>query len=377
MAGKKIVVASMDPDSKEEKWVYKNGFKEKPGPKRSAYAESITRLLRQNNYEVIEDWGPSYGRNKPNDDIGLVMAMHGLRGVDCWADRFNYLDSLCPNVWCLMGSHLNDDYVIYDRLGYSGGNSFAQDPTLWGDIAKADLDQAKKLHSQLANKYIAGNQSKYDQPDKTDFESEPFVAVLGQVSGDSSTYFTNFKGEQINHNHANYSRTMWIALNELNKWGVKILYKSHPREYGTWSWNVREIIKSGIWPNVSIVDDVGIHQLFDKSQGAVTINSGAGFEALLHLKPVVTLGKVDYSVATFNCSDTEDIAKAKDFVLMPQSSVNYREHQTFIKKFLLRHHEERAITYRNPDINPYLDAVRKILGPEVAREQYGDRFNEG
>ena len=192
-----------------------------------------------------------------------------------------------------MGSHLHTEYVIYDKLGYSGGNSFAINPSLWGDLNKADPNKAEKVFKYLKRKYVTENKSKYAQPGKVKFESDPFVLVLGQVSGDSSIAHTNFKGDAVNHNHANYCRTMWIAFNELNKWGVRVLYKSHPREFGDWSQSIREAVKTGIWKNVDLVDGVGVHQLFDQCLGVVTINSGSGFEALLHLKPVVTLGRVD------------------------------------------------------------------------------------
>ena len=94
--------------------------------------------------------------------------------------------------------------------------------------------------------------------------------------------------------------------------------------------------------------------MLDKCLGAVTINSGSGFEALLHLKPVITLGKVDYSIATKNCETAQDIAKAKDFVLKPDP-----EHKNFIKKFLYAHHHNRAVRTEN---NPYVNAVKILEG---------------
>lgn len=332
----KIIVASIGPDLDEPRWEYVNGKKDRIGEPQRAYAEGIFNSLKSHGYDVIADFGETYGKTLPCKDIEMALVMHGCRGLPEWKKRFEYIDALSDNVWCLMGSHLHAEYAIYDRMGYSGGNSYAIDPGKWGDIAKVNLDEANDLHNYLYSKYVEGSISKYAQP-RGELKSEPFVLLLGQMSGDSSTFFSNFKGYISDHNHGNYQRTMWIALNELNKWGVKVLYKPHPKENGPWSWGVREIIKSGIWKNCSIIDGVGVHQLLGECLGAVTINSGSGFEALLHLKPVVTLGRVDYSIATRNCSTAEDIASTKDFILKPDP-----KHGDFIKKFLLAHHQQRA-----------------------------------
>ena len=79
--------------------------------------------------------------------------------------------------------------------------------------------------------------------------------------------------------------------------------------------------------NVSIVSDVSINELFPLSKAVVTINSGAGFEALIHLKPVVTLGKADYSASTYECNSVEDIKNSKQFINAPVDKLR-------IKKFL-------------------------------------------
>ena len=350
----KIVVASIAPDGDEPQWDYKDGLKHKIIEPQHGYAKIISGFLKRSGYDVIDDWGETFGKTKPNKDIKLVLVMHGCRSQPRWTKRFEYLDKLSENVWCLMGSHLHTKYVIYDKKGYSGGNSFAIDPSKWGDITEVDSTKANDLHNRLYGEFVESNTSKYEQPSNRKFKSEPFVLLIGQVSSDSSTYFTNFKGALPDHNDANYQRTMWIALNELNKWGVKVLYKGHPKEHGHWSWSLREIIKTNIWKNCSIVDGVGIHELLDKCLGVVTINSGSGFEALLHLKPVITLGKVDYSIATKNCKTAQDIANAKDFVLKPNP-----EHKNFIKKFLYAHHHKRAVRTEN---NPYVNAVKILEG---------------
>ena len=42
-----------------------------------------------------------------------------------------------------------------------------------------------------------------------------------------------------------------------------------------------------------------IHSLINESRGVITINSGVGFESLIHGKPVATLGDCDYRCVTY------------------------------------------------------------------------------
>ena len=75
----KIVVASIDANSDS-----KSGFGEKRVKVRkpqSAYAKSISSLLRDHGYEVIMIGERHYGKTKPSKDIGLVLVMHGMRGT--------------------------------------------------------------------------------------------------------------------------------------------------------------------------------------------------------------------------------------------------------------------------------------------------------
>lgn len=50
--------------------------------------------------------------------------------------------------------------------------------------------------------------------------------------------------------------------------------------------------------------DGNIHELIKKSRGVMCINSGTGFESLIHGKPVVTFGQCDYKWVTFNANET-------------------------------------------------------------------------
>ena len=56
-----------------------------------------------------------------------------------------------------------------------------------------------------------------------------------------------------------------------------------------------------------------IHELIKRSKGVFVINSGTGFESLIHGKPVCTFGDCDYRSVTFN-ADIRRLDEARNFI---------------------------------------------------------------
>lgn len=78
-----------------------------------------------------------------------------------------------------------------------------------------------------------------------------------------------------------------------------------------------------------------IHELIKRSSGLFVINSGTGFEGLVHGKPVATFGYCDYSKVTFN-ADIRRVSEARDFIYSYTSErrmLGYR----FVYWYLHRH----------------------------------------
>ena len=51
---------------------------------------------------------------------------------------------------------------------------------------------------------------------------------------------------------------------------------------------------------ITYIDDMSIHQLFERAKDVVCVNSGTGMEALLRRKNVITFGDCEYNVVTRN-----------------------------------------------------------------------------
>ena len=110
--------------------------------------------------------------------------------------------------------------------------------------------------------------------------------------------------------------------------GIYLYVKDHKSAKGVQDWAFYKKISA--LPNVRLVNfDVNIKNLISKSLGVITINSTAGYEALLLEKPVFLLGRVFYehfnNVTKISFSDIRKI-KYKDFVDVSNNFISYRRY---------------------------------------------------
>ena len=90
--------------------------------------------------------------------------------------------------------------------------------------------------------------------------------------------------------------------------GLKLYIKQHPHGAGLIPF--KQINKIANLPNTRLVPpDINSHDLIEKSQAVITINSDVGWEGILHQKPVVVLDKPFYSHKgiTFDVDDVIDL----------------------------------------------------------------------
>jgi capsule polysaccharide modification protein KpsS len=79
--------------------------------------------------------------------------------------------------------------------------------------------------------------------------------------------------------------------------GRTLVFKLHPCDDDIQ--NARAVERwTRCCPNIYTMQD-NIHSLIDGAELVCTINSGSGFEGLIHGKPVVTFGDCDYHWVTF------------------------------------------------------------------------------
>jgi hypothetical protein len=110
------------------------------------------------------------------------------------------------------------------------------------------------------------------------------------------------------------------------------------------------------------VSDANVNDLIVHASAVYTINSGVGFESLLHLKPVITFGRVEYDCVTFNAS-TETLDEAWEYV----NAVSIRELETKYRCFLNWFLEDYSIDLSSPTVSKVrLDAIATQVAKHVA-----------
>jgi len=75
---------------------------------------------------------------------------------------------------------------------------------------------------------------------------------------------------------------------------VPVVFKPHPANEKS-----MQVLLELIRAKGGMISHANIHDLISYSAAVFTINSGVGFEALMHNKPIVTFGRVEYDCVTF------------------------------------------------------------------------------
>lgn len=114
------------------------------------------------------------------------------------------------------------------------------------------------------------------------------------------------------------------------------------------------------YTNIYLYKD-SIHDAIAQASTVYVINSGVGFESLLHLKPVVTFGKSDYMAMTTPISNLKKI-ETKQFYAIDCKQINN------IKRFLYYYVNKRSIFL---DQNTKLDKVVESILLKYINQRIG------
>ena len=194
------------------------------------------------------------------------------------------------NTWFVKQSYL-PDYFYFDKTGYSG----------WSELADSydydvDVDEIRDEVNAFAEDYIANNTSRFIQQHDLPIPNEPYVVVFTQRADDAVSVFA-------------YIDDLADKVIEAYKdTGYKVVVKEHPLELEWtnkgWVWRVNE--KTG-----------SLHKLIAGSSAVYTVNSGTGFEALLHKKRVFTAGHCDYHWVTNILKNEDNIVASIELLEQP------------------------------------------------------------
>jgi hypothetical protein len=196
-----------------------------------------------------------------------------------------------PNTWFVKQAYV-PDYFYFDKTGYSG----------WSELVDkyehdVDVNTIRPEIEKIADYYISNNISRFSQTDDDIVPDNPYVVVFGQREDDKVSVFSYM------HNFVDKVEEAFKGT------GYAVVVKPHPLDLEYiedvgWRWSVNE--RNG-----------NLHELIANSSAVYTVNSSAGFEALLHNKRVFTAGRSDYHWATDVLYEDSDIRKSIELIDEP------------------------------------------------------------
>jgi hypothetical protein len=208
---------------------------------------------------------------------------------------------------------LNADFIVYEHksrhqtgdgdlffMEMYGDGLFTIDSQGWGphhssmgsrpEMPEIDGAHATEFCETLSRRFLSDGRSKHPQPPLHAVPSsfKPYIFVPLQLSIDDTIIYDS-----------PYAVREFVGL--VCRWAVRsrrrIVFKPHPFcDDGTLLRSIDDYAKRWVWVFRS---SANVHNLIAGSDGLILINSGVGFESLIHGKPVVTFGDCDYQWVTF------------------------------------------------------------------------------
>lgn len=150
-------------------------------------------------------------------------------------------------------------------------------------------------------------------------EARPYIFLPLQIPHDQSIkYFSDFTEQEVVE-----ALVAWAKKHD-----VVVVMKPHPAN--------RKIMESfeALVDGCNIFwSEAHVYDLITHATGIYTLNSGVGFEALLHLKPVVTFGKVEYDCVSFRATPSM-LDEAWEYCLKADVKILEGSYRRFVNWFL-------------------------------------------
>ena len=239
--------------------------------------------------------------------------------------------------------HLLELFTI-DHLGWGADHSNMQTAP---SLRSIDLLRAEELVASLKSQFLESGVSKINQPARSESIALPddYIFVPTQTPRD-----------YVQTHHAPLSVLSFVRV--IAEWANKsrqnVVFKLHPGLFHTTPVD-NEIIEAVneyvATSRYLFCSQANVHDLVANAKGIFTINSGVGFESLIHGKPVVTFGNCDYKWVTFRATP-DSLDEAREFVF------GYTDHsREEACKFIYYYFFHHALNLE-PD---YLDDSRRRL----------------
>ena len=200
-----------------------------------------------------------------------------------------------PNVWRVKDSPI-PGYYLFDRTGFSGWAEIGRYPERFKPlIDRVDADVARSFVKELRRTLVERNISKYPQSDRAFAAPGPFVFFPLQLLDDTVVALQRFPTLEV------FDRAAAIARDRRKH----LVIKRHPNctnERVTAA--IAQLSRDNEYVRQT---DASIHAILQACDAVLVANSGVGFEALIHHKPVYTFGGSEYEPVTQRLVTMDDM----------------------------------------------------------------------
>ena len=174
-----------------------------------------------------------------------------------------------------------------DKEGWAGGASVTgEDIMNMGTSSSYNYDQLRK--------YTLSGGTKFAQPTERkelpEYVPESYVLFPCQIPHDETIKY---------HSKVSVEQALGYTIYQCRQEKKFLIVKGHPVNPGSME-PLRKICSQ---QGILYVDDMSIHQLLERAETVVCVNSGTGMESLLQRKNVITFGDCEYNIVTRRIED--------------------------------------------------------------------------
>jgi hypothetical protein len=194
--------------------------------------------------------------------------------------------------------HMRELFTV-DHQGWGADHSRLCMPP---DLSAVSAGEAESFCRAMRADFLNTGRSKHDQP------------PVGTIPPNLKPYFfapLQMPGDDVIRHHSPITVIQYISA--LSQWadmrGRNVVFKLHPGQPAEIEQEARKAAAASRY--VFLLNE-NVHSLISAAHAVVVINSGVGFESLIHGKPVITLGACDYQWMTFRATVC-DLDAAWDF----------------------------------------------------------------
>jgi hypothetical protein len=252
------------------------------------------------------------------------------------------------------------EYFSLDPGGYAGWSSLASKSADELALQRFPADAVQAFFGQYRQKIIDSNHSKYAQEASADRDPLPprYVFVVMQVRFDTVQELARIPMLDM----------LDMVVRRFSGSPYRVVVKRHPRcTDGSVARRLTQLSTDG----AIVLRNDSIHSLIAGAEAVVTINSGVGSEAAIHMKPVYIFGAAEYAPIAHSIHSEAEFVEKTSPIRLPVSEDTVRRFVYFYRnEFLLSVDDPylRQQAVRQRIIEPALSASRERGPLRLARD---------